>query len=225
MESFHQRLTEYIKQNDKGNATLIVLQELAVCLMRERDNFIHILQHSGVNVSENATDLDLIDKFVRNAPRNKQLLLGASFLINHANKISNYDGTNEISDVGVKNTYRVLRTYFVDSFPSEVEEQSNWIGAVAGLAGKVLPNLLGKKKEKSGGGQARVAAPSPKIKELEAALAMQKKITEEKKQEAIRAKNAQIRAEKKTKNIIMYGGLAVGVLVIALVIYINNKKR
>ena len=144
MESFHQRLAKYLREKDLENANMVVLRELADCLMSERDNFLTILRESGISVADDETDVSLIDKFIRNAPTNKRLLLGASFCINHRNKVMNFDGEAEISDVGVKNTYGVMKSYFIGN-PYD-EDHSNWIGAVVGVA-KDLLGGLGKKKK------------------------------------------------------------------------------
>ena len=210
-ESFNSQLAQYLRERDKPNAQRLVFSELANTLARDRDNFKAVLLNAGVGVGEDDTDAELIDKFVDNAPHNKRLMIGASFLINYRNQQSNVDGEGEVSDAGVKNTYRVMRDYFmeveVDDQP--YEEQSNWIGAVTGLAGK----LLGK-KDKGG-----------TDKNAEAKLRMQEKIIAQKKAEALKQQRAKERAERKSKNLLIYGSIAVGVLVIGVVIYALNKKR
>lgn len=210
-ESFNSQLAQYLRERDKPNAQRLVFSELANTLAQDRDNFKAVLLNAGVGVGEDDTDAELIDKFVDNAPHNKRLMIGASFLINYRNQQSNVDGEGEVSDAGVKNTYRVMRDYFmeveVDDQP--YEEQSNWIGAVTGLAGK----LLGKKDK---GGM---------DKNAEAKLRMQEKIIAQKKAEALKQQRAKERAERKSKNLLIYGSIAVGVLVIGVVIYALNKKR
>lgn len=221
MQSFHERLSQYLKSKDRENATTVVLQELAVCLVCERDNFIHILRHSGVNVNDDATDVELIQTFVRNAPKNRELLLGASYLINHRNKVTGFDGEDEVSDAGVKNTYGVMKTYFVGNPEMTDEEHSNWIGAVAGLAGQ----LLGGGKSKGGGSSKASSDKEARAREAKARLEMQRKIEEVKRKEAEKARIAKARAEKKTRNILIIGGVVVSVLIIAVVIYAKNKSR
>lgn len=221
MQSFHQKLSHYLKKRDKENATNVVLQELASCLVKGRENFIHILRHAGVNVKDDASDVELIDTFVRNAPYNKSLLLGASYLINHSNKVSGFDGEDEVSDAGVKNTYAIMKSYFIGNDAVSDEEHSNWIGAVAGLAGQ----LLGGGKSKGGGGGAKESSASARAREAKARIEMQKKIEEIKRKEAEKTRIAKERAEKKTRNIIIIGGVVVSVLIIAIVIYAKNKNR
>ncbi len=208
-ESFNSQLTQYLRERDKPNATRLVFSELATTLAQDRDNFKAVLLNAGVGVEEDDTDADLIEKFVDNAPDNKRLMIGASFLINYRNQNSNVDGEGEVSDAGVKNTYRIMRDYFKEvNVPDQpYEEQSNWIGAVTGLAGK----LLGKK----GGAD----------KGAEAKLQLQEKLIAQKKAEAEKQRRAKERAEKKSKNLMIYGSIAVSVLVIGVVIYAFNKKR
>jgi len=208
-ESFNSQLAQYLKERDKPNATRLVFTELANTLAQDRENFKAVLLNAGVGVGEDDDDSVLIDKFVDNAPTNKRLMLGASFLINYRNQQSNADGDNEVSDAGVKNTYKIMRDYFmeveVDDQP--YEEQSNWIGAVTGLTGK----LLGKKGKGDGNADAK--------------LQMQEKIIAQKRAEALKQQRAKERAERKSKNLLIYGSIAVGVLVIGVVIYALNKKR
>jgi len=215
MQSFHEQLSFFLKNKDKDNATSVVLRELAVCLVKQRENFIHVLRHSGISVKDDATDLELIDMFVNNAPYNKALLLGASYMINHANKVSGFDGEYEVSDAGVKNTYGLLKSYFVGN-PNADEEHSNWIGAVAGLANKLLP----KKGEGGSGNKAKQEAEITRAK-----LEMQRKLEEQKKREAERVRRAKERAEKKSRNILIIGGVVVSILIIAVVVYASKKNK
>lgn len=218
--TFHDKLSQYLRNKERGNATMIVLHELAICLMRDRSSFLHILQSSGVNVKDDATDVELINAFVSQAPKNKRLLLGASFLINHSNKVAGFDGEEEVSDAGVKNTYGVLKSYF-NGQPMQEEDYSNWLGAVLGVGKALVGGLQKNKGEKA-------TAPTPPsnenvIKQLTAQLEMQMKITEQKKREVAKLEKAKERAEKKTKTIMIVGGVVVGVLVLALIIY--SQKR
>ena len=212
-ESFNSQLARYLKERDKPNATRLVFTELANTLAQDRENFKAVLLNAGVGVGEDDDDSVLIDRFVDNAPTNKRLMLGASFLINYRNQQSNADGDNEVSDAGVKNTYKIMRDYFMDVEVDDqpYEQQSNWIGAVTGLAGK----LLGKGK-----------SDAPKTdKNAEAKIRMQEKIIAQKRAEALKQQRAKERAEKKSQNLLIYGSIAVGILLIGVVIYASNKSR
>jgi hypothetical protein len=108
MTNFHQELQSYLSAKQGKNACKVVLDELAKCLINDRESFVAVLTNAGINAQPSESDIVLIEKFVQNAPTNKKLLLGASLLINYRNKVTNFDGEDEISDAGVKNTYKVL---------------------------------------------------------------------------------------------------------------------
>jgi len=127
--NFHVKLDEYTKARDNGNATNVILSELAISLVKDRDNFIEVLRGAGLSVEDGDTDLKLIETFVNNANDNNKLLLGASFLINHRNQTSNFDGESEVSDISVKNTYKNLDEFFNGS----EEEKSNFLPLLAPL--------------------------------------------------------------------------------------------
>ena len=140
-QDFHSQLSSYIKSKDSENATKVVLNELGLCLAKDRENFIEILNNAGISASPSDTDLVLIEKFVQNAHHNKRLLLGASYLIHYRNKITNFDGEDEVSDMGIKNTYYALAHHFngeEEEENAEGEDQSNWIGTALALGKKIL---------------------------------------------------------------------------------------
>jgi hypothetical protein len=115
MESnFYQQMNRFVDSNNNKQACFVVLRELGILLTQNRDDFKEVLESSNVLVPANASDSSLVDLFIENAPNNKKLLISASFFINHKNQSSNADGEQEVSDEGVKVTYKVLSDYFVE---------------------------------------------------------------------------------------------------------------
>ena len=143
------------------------------------------------------SDENLIELFVKNAPTNKNLCIGAAILINMENKRVGFDGDDKINDDAIKASYSVLQ-----------EEFSGIAGlllAGAKLAGGVIQNK-----------QAQAQAQAQD--KMNAALIR-------KKQAAAKAK-AEADKKKQTKKYLLIGGISLGaILVIGLIIYaVKNKK-
>jgi hypothetical protein len=213
--NFHTELSKYVKAKDNENATRVILNELATSLIKDKENFVEVLRSAGVSVSNNDNDADLIDKFVKNAPTNKGLILGASLLINHRNQSINFDGESEISDAGVKATYKELDEYFNCCG----EEHSNVAAAIAGIlkGGVDLTNKLveGKQKKQFGVSDALAKQQDARKQMMQNVIASKQKETDE--------KNANARKQKKI--LIIAGASVVGlVLIIGLVMVLKTNK-
>lgn len=214
--NFHTELSSYVKAKDNENATRVIFNELATSLIKDKENFIEVLRSAGVSVSNNASDVDLIDAFVKSAPTNKAVLLGASLLINHRNQAINFDGESELSDAGVKATYKELDDYFNASG----EEHSNVAAAIAGIlkGGVDLTNKIVEGKQKREFGITDTLA-----KQQDARKQMMQNIIASK-QKAVDDKNENARKQKKI--LLIAGASVLGlVLVIGLVMVIKSNKN
>ena len=223
---FHSELNNYLKNNDSSNALKLILNEVANAIVKDRENFIEVLKTSGVTVMDGATDIQLIDLFVNNAPNNKKLLLGASLLINHRNQVVSFDGESEMDDNSVKSVYKGMESYFCanaedyDSADGEDgdEEKSNWVGAALGLAsaGTQLASkgVEGRQKKKYGVGE-QAAQQSAARSEL------LKKVIEDKQRQTTET----LAKEKTRRNITIATISIVGVLaLVGLIVYIKKNK-
>jgi hypothetical protein len=206
MTNFHQELEGYLRAKQSKNACNVVLNELGICLVTDKENFVEVLNNAGVRASVNDSDVTLIEKFVQNATHNKKLLLGASLLINHRNKITNFDGDNEISDAGVKNTYKVL--YYN-------------VGGVGDLI-KGAVDVGGKIYEKESGKQTQF---SDAIKKRsEARQQMLQSVLNQKQNESTDKKSATNTKRKSKTTLIIVTSALVGLTIIGLIIYKIRKK-
>lgn len=201
--NFHQKLGQYIRNKEGQNATDVVLQELAICLTNDKGNFVEILNNAGIPASVEDSDVVLIEKFTQNALANKKLLLGASLLINYRNKVINFDGDEEVSDVGVKNAYNVLHYNFID------EEHSNLVPLLA-LGGKALGKAINK------GGDASK-------KKADANAKIMAQVLEQRRRQAEEQAKKKAEAKKKTQNIILIGSTAIVLTIIGIIIYKSKK--
>jgi hypothetical protein len=214
MSNYHSELSYYIDNNDNANANRLIMNELAKALVQDRGNFIEVLKQAGINIPNDATDTELIELFSANAPNNDELLLNASLLVNHNNQMVNFDGEEELSDAGVKATYKELKSYF----GGEDEEKSNWVGAALGLAsaGAGIANtaIQGKQQRKLAGQQSLERQSEARKQLLQNAMAQKQA-------------DAELKAKKeKTKNTLLIVGIGVvGLLaIVGMAVYLKRRN-
>lgn len=205
MTPFHQNLQTYLKAKQGSNAYQVVLNELAICLVQDKEGFVTVLNNAGIPSNMDDSDLVLIEKFVQNAPRNKKLLLGASLLINHRNKVSNFDGDEVISDAGVKNTYKVLY---------------HNVGGVGDLL-KGAIDVGGKIYQKESGKQTQFS--DALNKQREARQQMLQSVLNQKQAESTDKKGSANTKRKSKTTLIIVAGSLVGLAIIGFIIYKVNK--
>ena len=110
--NFHAELKRYIDLKDNENANRVIMCEIGRSLAKNKDDFREVIESSNIVVSKNANEIQLVDAFCENAPSNRKLLLGASFLINYNNKKVGFDGEEIVDDKAVKDTYKTMYEYF-----------------------------------------------------------------------------------------------------------------
>tara|TARA_R110000868_G_scaffold188012_1_gene430774 strand:+ start:455 stop:1123 length:669 start_codon:yes stop_codon:yes gene_type:complete len=149
-KEFYNKLINYVSANDTSNANALLMKEVGKSLVKDKSNFIELLTSSNIAASESMSDMELVDAFINNLPTNKSLMIGTAYLINSDNKFLSADGSEQISDKGVKVCYNVM----YENFSGEQEEEHSnviaaaVIGAVGGLAalGSKIAENKGKKK-------------------------------------------------------------------------------
>jgi len=213
MQNFHSDLATYIKNQNNEDATKLVLNELAKSLVKDREDFIEVLRSADLSVLDNATDLQLIDGFVKNAPNNKKLLLGASFLVNHKNQTLNFDGESEVSDSGVKNSYKAMDEFF---------NVGGWADAIKGIAdvgGKISGKVMDTQNQKKRGASTQLAAQQQARREMAQSVLAQRQ-----QQAELKSKEKETKA-KTTKTLLIVGGSILGLAIIGGIIYAIKKKK
>lgn len=217
---FHSRLAQYVKDKDNENATNVVLQELAVALMKDRANFIEVLRGAGLSVEDDATDLQLINTFIDNAPSNKKLLLGASYLVNHRNQTVNFDGESEVSDSGVKDSFKAMDDYFgADGENYSYAGWSDAIKTIADVGGKITGGVMANQDAKKRGSSSALA------KQQDARREMINTIIAKRQKEADEKAKAKERAHKTQKTLLIVGASVLGLVIIGAVIYAVKKNK
>jgi len=207
LTNFHKELSDYLRAKQGTNATNLVLSELGKCLVQEKENFVEVLNNAGIPASVNDGELILVEKFVQNAPSNKKLLLGASLLVNHRNKVINFDGEEEVSDAGVKNTYKTL--YY----------------NVAGAGGLIKGAIETGSKiyEKESGKQTQFSDALKKQREFRQQL-LQSALNEKKAQSDTKKSSGNTKRKAKT-TLIIVGSVLVGLTIIGFIIYKVRKNK
>lgn len=202
-EEFHSNFISSINACDFENANTCLMNELGKLLIRNKKDYVDMLNESGIIAVESMSDVQLIDLFIENAPRNKKLLLGAALLVNMHNRKMGFDGEDEISDDGVKNSYAVMNSYFCGAdYDEDDEAKSNFIpiGLIARGAKKLINNRQDRKAD-------------------EAERAKQKMLEQARRErEAIAAKKKKVR-----DNWIIGSSVVVGLGLIILVVVKSRK--
>ncbi len=204
LNQFHSELNTYIRGNDNQNATHLILIELSKALVKDRESFIAVLRDADIPVKDSATDLELIDDYIKNVPNNSKLLLGTAFLVNHRNQTVGFDGVNEVSDSGVKATYGELDEFF---------NVGGIIGSIIGAGGNVTGKLLDRQTA------SQRSASNQLEKQQEARRKMIQTILEQ--------RRADLAGKDKgtgNKTILIVGGVAV-LLMVGIGIYVAVKKN
>lgn len=224
--NYYKDLADYLKQHDLEKANRVVMNELANLLIKKREDFVFLLQNSGVDANNDMFDGELVDLFLSNIHNNKKLLLGTAFFISHNNKTENFDGESEHNESGLKATTKVLYNYFdaanYDAYnTSEDEETSNVVGAIAGAVGSLATLgsgiVAGQQKKKYGATDLLAKKQEAKTQMVQAILAQREA------QQAAAKQKQEIQAKQK-KIIIVVTGITLLAATIGIVIYFNKKK-
>ena len=195
---FHSNFSSSVQNCDLESANKCLMTELGNILIRNRGEFVDMLNESSVYADMKMSDAQLIDLFIKNAPDNKKLILGAALLTNMHNKQMGFDGEDEISDSGVKTSYAVMNSYFNDEVYDE--EQSNFLPV--GLALKGVKKLFGKRDK----GSAESADAAKQQMLLQAKM----------------QREAEAAKKRKTRNALLIGG---GALLLGLIVVVVVKSR
>lgn len=199
---------------DLEGANNVMLQELSKALVMHKKDFVALLQENGIDADESMSKGELIQVFLDNT-HNKNLLLGASLLINYHNKYHTFDGQEEMSDDWVKVGYAVMNENFngTDDVEGEDEEFS------------YLPALAVRKLMKEGqkifrgNRQGRDTRAEAEQFMRQTAIQQQQLLLEQQKMEQERQKQ-----KRKTNTILLISGVVVLATIVGVVIYLKRKK-
>jgi hypothetical protein len=225
--NFEEEFSGFVAADNLKDANRVLMQELGRILVKDKSDFVDLLNESGVYAGMGMSDAYLIDLFINNVGINQKLKIGTALLINVHNKTTNFDGETEINDDAVKDAYAVLFSYFNDDqIPvdeDEDEEHSNGIGdIIGGIVSKGADigktAMVNQRKKKYGALDDALAEKESK-RQMLASVMEQRRKQQEIEQQKIAAK------QKTTKTVLIIGGAVVGLGIIAAVIYAVKKNK
>tara|TARA_R110000868_G_scaffold181220_7_gene422083 strand:- start:8555 stop:9181 length:627 start_codon:yes stop_codon:yes gene_type:complete len=206
-KEFYNDLIKYVSASDTANANSLLMKEVGKSLAKNKSDFVELLTSSGVPANDSMTDTELIDAFISNISTNKTLKISTAYMINKRNAFLNADGVEQVSDKGVKVSYKVMNDFFdnadnnEDYENAEGEEKSNFIpiGMIARKAKRFF------KKDKA---QEDIKDGVVEVKKVEATV-----------------KQKELESKAKNKKILIISGVSLlGLAIIGLVIYkLKNK--
>lgn len=214
MDNFSLYENEYAKGN-LANANVYLMYVMAELLVKDRENFVHLLNESGIEASITDKDSILIDKYV-NGLVNKKLLLGTAILIAQHNKKMGFNGDESLDDSTIKNIYDTMKVYYADDNYSYASAVADPVSAVAMALGE--------------GAKLGTAITNKKGKAVEI-LAQKQQAKQNLVENVLKTRQSQIEAETKQKEIsaknkkIIYISLGIaGVLLVGFIGYKMLKK-
>lgn len=221
-----------VERSDIRSATMSLMRELGNILVHQKNDFVHLLNESGITASVGDSEASLINKFVENISDNPKLMLGASLLAHHHNKQMGFDGESELSDEGVKNGYFVIQEFFGDRYSYADDEpigsstlkgaSGGAVGAIAGAIGDIskLGSKIseGQQKKKYGGLDYLSKRQDAKTAMVQAALAQRQAQIDA-------AKKTQEEKSKTRRTAYIIGGSVLGVALIVTLVLVLKKKK
>lgn len=205
-----------VEKEDTQSAYNALMKELGNILVRKKDDFVHLLNESGILASTSMSDVELVNLYVQNIPTNQNLMLGSSLLFNMYNKQTGFNGEDEISDDGVKTGYFIIKDHFTNT-GENAEDFENiggaWAGAVQGAA-QVAKGVQDKRAGALGIAQ----------KQADTRSAMIQQVLTQRQIEAQTRKTQLENRAKTTKTLLIIGGVVVGLALLGTVIYVIRKK-
>lgn len=225
-KEFYNNLINYVSKAQTTDANNLLMSEVGKSLVKKRADFIELLNTTGVEADSSMSDVELVNRFVESLPVNKSLMISTAYMINKNNSFVNADGIEQISDNGVKLSYKIMNDFFTLDDENAVEflnadGSSNAAGAVAAAlgAGAGLTDTIIKSRQKKKYGVRDIAE-----KQAESRSEILKAVAQQK---MLQAQAAQKAAERKatTKKILLIGGISILLLGgIGLLIYKMKKK-
>lgn len=218
-KEFYNDLINYVSKSDTSNANSLLMGEVGKSLVKDKENFIELLTSSGVAANSSMNDVELIDAFIKSLPTNKTLMIGTAYMINKKNAFLNADGEEQISNNGVKVSYKVMYDYFNGEDFSNlaadpVSAIAQGVGALANLGSA---GIAASQKKKYGATDLLSKQAESRSQLVQSVLAQRQAETQ--------AKQKAAESKAKTKKILLIGGASlIGLTLIGFIIYkIKNK--
>lgn len=222
-EDFYTNLIDSIKSKDANRANEVVMLELGKAIGSDKEGFITVLTNAEVEVDEDAGDIELVNEFVKNASENDELLLGASLFVNHKNLVLNADGTEGVSDVGVKACHKVMSSYFCgysNAGGDPVSAIATAVGQLGQAAGTITKGSQDLKMQRKYGTQMAFDKQREARNQLIQGIQASKQAALEGKTKGKEQKSKNIRTA-----LLVGGGVILLLGTIGLVIYLKKRNK
>jgi hypothetical protein len=216
MATFINKFNYALKEGDLQEANAELMRELAAILVRDKADFVDMLNESGVLADVETPDAQLIELFVTNVGQNKKLMLNSALLVNQHNRKMGFDGEQELDDNLVKESYLCMKSCFTDEPIGE--NYSN-------IAPALLVPLIGAGvKLASKGVDAAGKRRSEKDQQKLAKQQMIEEARRRKEEEKRRLREEKEKREERRRKTMLYAGVGVtGLLIIGFIVYRATK--
>lgn len=223
-----------VERSDIRSAAMSLMRELGTILVHQKNDFVHLLNESGIPASVSDSEASLINKFVDHISDNSKLMLGASLLAHHHNRTMGFDGASELSNDGVKNGYFVIQEFFGDrySYADDSPIGSSTLGGAASggvvgtIAGAIGDIAKATSKVSEGQQKKKYGGLDYLNKKQEAGAAMVQAALIQRKAQIDAAKQTQEDKAKTRRTAYIIGGSVLGVaLIVTLVLVLKPKGK
>ena len=137
----------------------IILSDVASCSVSQKDDFVELLQQSGIPASLSQTPEQLVEVYVENVGTNKELLIGSAYLCAFNTSSVSFNGDKAVQNDNVHDIGRRLYDYFdmgsqlpSDEQPDEEHSEIAPFLALGVQGAKKLFNKFSKGGDKGGSG-------------------------------------------------------------------------
>ena len=196
------------------------MQELGRILVRDKQDFVDLLNESGYEAELTDSDVELVNTFSENVAISPSLMLGASMLTAAHNKKMSFDGEDDyLDDSLVKSSYRVIQSAFSGIYDEERSNAAGAIMAAVGAGAGLTKSIVDRKAQREGAGM--------KAFEQKEATKQQiiQGVLQAKQQKADLAKKQQEEKSKSRKTLYIIGGSILGLAIIGVIIYAIRKRK
>lgn len=221
IEDLYESFVESYNEGDIKSASLALMKELGNILVKQKIDFVNLLNESDIPASIEMNDSELVNLFIKNIDTNKKLMLGSALLINMHNKQMGFDGDEEINDDAVKAAFATIDEYFnFDEYSNAVSPEV--VGAVAQGVGELsklgTTALQGRQKKKYGG--LDIAK-----QKSEAKAAMTQQILAQRQAQIEAAQKEKDTKAKTTRTLLIVGGAILSIAILGIIIYKVRKRN
>ncbi len=216
-EDLFSSFVENYNSGDIKSSMNSLMKELGNILVRKKEDFVDLLNESGISANSQMSDSVLVDLFIQNIDTNPKLALGSSILVNQHNCSNNFDGEEELDDDAVKAGFDTIKSYFYG------DDYSNGAGLATAIAqgvtaGANLGSTIAQGQQKKKYGALDIAA-----KRQEAKDAITQQIIANKQAELEQATKQKEIKSKNTRTLLIVSGVIVGLGVLGYIIYKTRK--